>query len=66
MSQTSEPSRADIERDVAFAEPDAGVHDAIDTAYHQKYDRYGPSIVGRVVGAEAAAATLRLDAAPSC
>ena len=40
--------RADgIERDVTFEDsttPDA--HEAIDAAYHAKYDRYGPGIVG--------------------
>jgi hypothetical protein len=34
-----------LERDVTFAEPAPGVHAAIDTAYHSKYDRYGPRIV---------------------
>ncbi|MGO4649472.1 DUF2255 family protein [Nocardia sp. 2YAB30] len=50
-----------VARDVTFAEPAPGVtpHD-IDAAYHAKYDRYGPSIVGGVVGAGAAARTVRL------
>jgi hypothetical protein len=56
--------RADgIERDVCFVEPDAGVHPGIDAAYHAKYDRHGPRIVGSVVGVHAAAVTLRLDPA---
>jgi hypothetical protein len=38
--------------------PDA--HAAIDAAYHAKYDRYGPGIVGSVVGSHAAQATFRL------
>lgn len=50
----------DVERDVQFAEPAADVHLAIDAAYHEKYDRYGPQIVGTVVGPSAAAVTLRL------
>lgn len=50
-----------VERDVTFAEADAGsVHDAIDAAYHAKYDRYGPRIVGTVVGPQAEAVTVRL------
>jgi hypothetical protein len=32
-----------------------------DAAYHAKYDRYGPAIVGSVVGEKAAPGTLRLD-----
>ena len=50
-----------IERDVAFAEPPADVHAAVDAAYHAKYDRYGPKIVGTVVGPQVVATTLRLD-----
>jgi len=53
-----------IERGVTFEDsttPDA--HAAIDAAYHAKYDRYGPDIVGSVVGSHAAQGTLRL--APS-
>ena len=49
-----------LERDVVFAEPPPGVHAAIDEAYHAKYDRHGPAIVGTVVGADAAALTIRL------
>lgn len=51
------------ERDVTF-EPvptgQAAVHEALDAAYHAKYDRYGAAIVGTVVGPEAAGSTLRL------
>ena len=50
-----------IERDVTFEDsttPDA--HAAIDAAYHAKYDRYGPGIVGSVVGSHAAQGTFRL------
>jgi hypothetical protein len=50
-----------VERDVDFIEADAGAHSGIDAAYHAKYDSYGPAIVGSVVGAEGAAATLRLQ-----
>lgn len=53
--------RADgLERNVVFHAPDQDVHGAIDRAYHDKYDRYGPRIVGSVVGLAAAPGTLRL------
>jgi hypothetical protein len=32
-------------------------------AYHAKYDRYGPAIVGSVVSAEAVRSTLRVEPA---
>ena len=49
-----------IERDCTFgaAAPDA--HPAVDAAYHAKYDRYGPAIVGSVVGPASKAVTIRL------
>jgi hypothetical protein len=49
-----------IERDVTFTEADQGAHADIDAAYHAKYDRYGPAIVGTVVGEKAALGTLRV------
>jgi hypothetical protein len=52
-----------IERDVTFtpvSELDAATQAAVDAAYHAKYDRYGPQIVGTVTGAHAVAVTLRL------
>lgn len=49
-----------LERNVAFADADPGAHAAIDAAYHATYDRYGPAIVGPVVGPAAAAVTIRL------
>jgi hypothetical protein len=51
-----------VERDVTFAEAEAapGLHADIDAAYHAKYDRYGPRIVGTVVGPEVEAVTLKL------
>jgi hypothetical protein len=49
-----------VERDVAFADPAGDVHAAVDAAYHAKYDRYGPALVGTVVGADAASVTIRL------
>jgi hypothetical protein len=51
-----------VERDVAFEEPRADVADAVTEAYHAKYDRYGPNIVGTVVSPEAVRSTLRLVA----
>lgn len=49
-----------IERDVTFGEAAPDAHAAIDSAYHAKYDRYGPTIVGSVVGPQAEAVTVRL------
>jgi hypothetical protein len=49
-----------LERDVAFAEAAPDVHADIDAAYHAKYDRYGPAIVGSVVGQMASTVTIRL------
>ena len=49
-----------VERDVTFADATPDVHPAIDAAYHAKYDRYGPAIVGSVVGAKSAPVTIRL------
>jgi hypothetical protein len=50
------------ERDVSFEQVDSSsqVHGDIDAAYHAKYDRYGPQIVGSVVGPAAAAVTLQV------
>jgi hypothetical protein len=49
-----------IERDVVFESGDSAPHEAIDDAYHAKYDRYGPKIVGTVVGSIAHDVTLKL------
>jgi hypothetical protein len=49
-----------LERDVTFAKPGPDGHGAIDAAYHAKYDRYGPKIVGTVVGPEVEAVTIKL------
>jgi hypothetical protein len=48
------------ERDVTFAHADDGAQGEIDAAYHAKYDRYGPRIVGSVVGDDAHKVTIRL------
>lgn len=49
-----------VERDVAFEDAADDAHAGIDAAYHSKYDRYGPKIVGTVVGPDAEAVTVRL------
>jgi hypothetical protein len=49
-----------LERDVDFADAADDAHTAIDAAYHAKYERYGPNIVGSVVGPQAATVTIRL------
>ena len=50
-----------IERDVDFVIPEPDAAARVTAAYHAKYDRYGPSIVGTVVSAEAERASLRLS-----
>jgi hypothetical protein len=50
----------EIERDVAFEQARPEVAGEITAAYHAKYDRYGPAIVGTVVSPEAVRSTLRL------
>ena len=40
---------------------DADVHDALDAAYHAKYDRFGPGPVSHVTGPDARPVTIRLD-----
>jgi hypothetical protein len=47
-------------RDVTFTQADEGAQGEIDDAYHAKYDRYGPRIVGSVVGDDAHKVTIRL------
>jgi hypothetical protein len=49
-----------LERDVTFGAADHARADDLDAAYHAKYDRYGPRIVGSVVGATARSVTIRL------
>ena len=49
-----------VERDVTFEQTGPELVDPLHAAYHAKYDRYGPSIVGTVVSPEAARSTLRL------
>jgi hypothetical protein len=49
-----------VERDVAFEQPAPETAGPVNAAYHAKYDRYGPNIVGSVVSEEAVRSTLRL------
>ncbi len=50
-SGTGSVKAGGVERAVSFERvDDAALNTAIDAAYHQKYDRYGPRIVGSVVG----------------
>jgi hypothetical protein len=53
-----------IERDVWFTRASAGVQDDIDAAYHAKYDRYGPQIVGSVTGPGSHSLAVRLVPQP--
>jgi hypothetical protein len=53
-------SAGGVERDVTFESPGPDVTEDLHGAYHAKYDRYGPRIVGTVVSQEAADTTLRL------
>ncbi len=57
--------RADgIEQDVSFASACQAVQADVDAAYHAKYDRYGPAIVGSVTGPTAHEVTIRLVPRP--
>lgn len=60
-SGTGRISAGGIERDVSFESASAAGRDAIDAAYHAKYDSYGQQYVGPVVGDEAAASTIKLS-----
>src|SRR6266545_839033 len=51
-------SAGGVERDVAFDQAGPDVADDVSAAYHAKYDRYGPRMVGTVVSAEAVRSTL--------
>lgn len=48
------------EHDVRFEDAEPSAHEAIDAAYHAKYDRYGARIVGSVAGEQVHGVTLRL------
>jgi hypothetical protein len=49
-----------IDAAVEFAAVAAEANQQVDAAYHAKYDRYGPGIVGHVTGPAAHAVTIRL------
>lgn len=49
-----------VARDVRFEEAGDAAHEAIDAAYHAKYDRFGASYVDPVVSAESHTATFLL------
>jgi hypothetical protein len=53
-----------VERDVTFGDAEDSAQEAIDRAYHAKYDRYGPRIVGSVVGSAVHPLTVRLVPEP--
>lgn len=59
-SGTGRISAGGIEQDVTFADTASDAHPHIDAAYHAKYDRYGPQIVGTVVGPGVVETTIRL------
>jgi hypothetical protein len=50
-----------VDKDVSFVvDPDPALNDRIDTAYRDKYRRYGDRIVGTVVNAASRESTIRL------
>jgi hypothetical protein len=49
-----------VERDVRFEEVPADDHEAVDAAYHAKYDRYPKEYVDPVVSPASWTATLRI------
>ncbi|MBO3085968.1 DUF2255 family protein [Cellulomonas fengjieae] len=53
-----------LEQEVTYAPAPPDVHDAIDAAYHAKYDKFGPAIVGTVVGPDVVDVTLRVIPRP--
>lgn len=59
-SGTGRTRSGGVEADVTFATADPAARAGIDEAYHAKYERYGPRIVGAVTGSDAHAVTVRL------
>ena len=53
-----------IEREVSFAQAASEAQGDIDAAYHAKYDRHGPRMVGSVVGTSVRRVTVRLVPQP--
>jgi hypothetical protein len=50
-----------VTHDVTFEDADPALREQIDAAYHAKYDKYGPAVVGPMVGEKLAEVTLRLS-----
>lgn len=59
-SRTGRIRAGGVERDVAFVDAEPGDHEALDTAYREKYHRHPANVVATVVGPSAAETTLRL------
>jgi hypothetical protein len=57
---TGRISAGGVERDVTFDPASAEAREALDEAYHAKYDRYGPGPVGAVTGSDVLETTLRV------
>jgi hypothetical protein len=51
---------AGLEQDVTFETSEPELANDVTAAYHAKYDRHGPRIVGTVVSGEAVRSTLRV------
>jgi hypothetical protein len=49
-----------LERDVAFEQREPETTASVTAAYHAKYERYGPRMVGTVVSPDAERSTLRI------
>jgi len=49
-----------VDKDVKLDEADPAVNDRIDSAYRNKYRRYGANIVGSVVNPDSRASTIKL------
>ncbi|GAA1918467.1 hypothetical protein GCM10009775_08810 [Microbacterium aoyamense] len=63
-STTGRIAAGGVEAAVAFVHvdpDDTPLQEAVDAAYHAKYDRYGARIVGTVVGPTAHLSTIRID-----
>ncbi|HXW35750.1 MAG TPA: DUF2255 family protein [Acidimicrobiales bacterium] len=59
-SKTGRVRTGDVETDVEFLRAEQGSDEEIDSQYHAKYDRYGPSIVDHVTGPVSVGLTVRL------
>jgi hypothetical protein len=59
-SRTGRVRAGGVERDVAFVDAEPSTHDALDTAYEEKYRRHPASVVQTVVGPAVVETTFRL------